>query len=45
MRIKSELQGVYPQVEIYDHKKRKRLFKALRKIFKISISLKRKRGQ
>jgi len=45
MRIKSELQGVYPRIEVYHHKKRKYLLKVLSKIFKISISRKGKRGQ
>lgn len=29
MKIKSELQGIYPRIEVYPNKKRKHLLKAL----------------
>ena len=39
------LQRICPKVEIYNHRKRKHLFKALNKKFNCIISLIRKRGQ
>lgn len=45
MRLKPEIQGVHPRVEVYPNKKKKHSLRALIKKLSNSISLKAKRGQ